>query len=95
MSQNDPICVSIDEDLYWGYTPLEIIRQMKLEDWARPQDLLEFKQNCARRAKVLGCEFEYYDATSFLMGLEKVGLIKIVTFSQKVAKYLDKEKPLN
>ena len=64
---------------YWHYgeTALDLLKQLKTEDWSAPNSVMDFKLNVARRVQVMGTTLLFWDATSFLLGMEKAGFIHL------------------
>ena len=63
---------------FTGSTPEEVLFTMKLTDWGRPRTSGEYKARVQESvATVKGETFLYWDASSFLMGLQSVGLVTL------------------
>ena len=74
------LCVTWNDGAqYVGTTPEEVVIAMKLTDWGRPNTQEEYKSRVQQSvATIKGKTFLYWDASSFLMGLQSVGLITLV-----------------
>lgn len=64
---------------YIGQDERDIIVQLKLEDWTRYNNLVEYKENIVRRvANFNGEEIIYSSDFEFLRELQRVGFIKSI-----------------
>ena len=69
-----------DGVIYGAKTPTALIRLMKLDSWEVDPDINSYKATFQYRASVNGHNFAYWDAESFLTGLESTGLIRIIVW---------------
>ena len=69
-----------DGVIYGAKTPTALIRLMKLDSWEVDPDINSYKATVQYRASVNGHNFAYWDAESFLTGLESTGLIRIIVW---------------
>tara|TARA_R110002110_G_scaffold294990_1_gene508972 strand:- start:165 stop:413 length:249 start_codon:yes stop_codon:yes gene_type:complete len=67
-----------DGSQFEGATAFDIIAQLKVLDWALPSSIEDFKHNVVERTLVMGHLILYWDATSFLYGMESAGLLVII-----------------
>lgn len=62
-------------EIHIGNSALEIILSMKRLEWGGPPPTaLEFKQRISHRAAIFGKVFEFNDAFSFLLEMERHGI---------------------
>ena len=69
-----------DGVLYGAKSPTALIKLMKLDTWEVEPDIQSYKASIQYRAHVNGHNFAYWDANSFLTGLESTGLIRILVW---------------
>lgn len=69
-----------DGVMYGARTPTALIRLMKLDTWEVEPNIKSYKSSIQYRASVNGHHFAYWDAESFLTGLESTGLIRILVW---------------
>lgn len=68
-----------DGSIYVGANEQELIIQLKLEDWTRYNNPMEYKENIVRRvANFNGEEIIYSSDFEFLIELQRVGFIKSI-----------------
>ena len=68
-----------DGSIYVGANEQELIMQLKLEDWTRYNNPMEYKENIARRvANFNGEEIIYSSDFEFLIELQRIGFIKSI-----------------
>ena len=68
-----------DGSIYVGANERELIIQLKLEDWTRYNNPMEYKENIVRRvANFNGEEIIYSNDFEFLRELQRVGFIKSI-----------------
>lgn len=68
-----------DGSIYVGANERELIMQLKLEDWTRYNNPMEYKENIVRRvANFNGEEIIYSSDFEFLRELQRVGFIKSI-----------------
>lgn len=68
-----------DGSVYIGANEHELIMQLKLEDWTRYNNPMEYKENIVRRvANFNGEEIIYSNDFEFLRELQRVGFIKSI-----------------
>lgn len=67
-----------DGVIYGAKTPSKLIRLMKLDTWEVEPCIEDYKSSIQYRASINGHNFSYWNAESFLTGLESTGLIKIL-----------------
>ena len=68
-----------DGSVYVGANERELIMQLKLEDWTRYNNPMEYKENIVRRvANFNGGEIIYSSDFEFLGELQRVGFIKSI-----------------
>lgn len=68
-----------DGSIYVGANEQELIMQLKLEDWTRYNNPMEYKENIARRvANFNGEEIIYSSDSEFLRELQRIGFIKSI-----------------
>lgn len=68
-----------DDTEYLASSPDEIVKAMKMNSWSRPESVKQYKeivQKYTYAAK--GKTFVFWDATSFLFGLQKCGVVKSI-----------------
>lgn len=64
---------------YKAPTAYMVLRMMKCDDWTNPQSMTDYKSRVQlRTANVEGESFLYWDSSSFLIGLELVGVIESI-----------------
>lgn len=68
-----------DGSIYVGVNEQELIMQLKLEDWTRYNNPMEYKENIVRRvANFNGEEIIYSNDFEFLRELQRIGFIKSI-----------------
>lgn len=68
-----------DGSIYVGANGQELIMQLKLEDWTRYNNPMEYRENIARRvANFNGEEIIYSSDSEFLRELQRIGFIKSI-----------------
>ncbi len=68
-----------DGSIYAGANEQELIMQLKLEDWTRYNNPMEYKENIVRRAANFnGEEITYSSDSEFLRELQRIGFVKSI-----------------
>jgi len=82
---------------YHADTALDLLAELKREDWSAPNSVMDFKLNVARRVQVMGVTLLFWDATSFLMSMVEAGFIVVDWELEKPSnqtKITDKKKDI-